>query len=130
MNWYLKALKQYATFSGRSQRSEYWFFILFYSIGYIVLSFVDGMIGTFSFEAGMGLLSGIFLLAHFLPSIGVSVRRLHDIGKSGWWNLLVILPIIGPIVLLVFFIMDSKEDNQYGANSKSINKTEYSQQVV
>ena len=121
MNWYLKALKQYATFSGRSQRSEYWFFILFYSIGYIVLSFVDGMIGTFSFEAGMGLLSGIFLLAHLLPYIGVSVRRLHDIGKSGWWYLLVILPIIGPIVLLLFFIMDSKEDNQYGANPKSIN---------
>ena len=119
MNWYLKALKKYAVFSGRAQRSEYWFFILFYSIGYIVLSFIDGMIGTFSIDSGMGLLSGIFLLVHLLPSIGVSVRRLHDIGKSGWWYLLVILPIIGPIVLLVFFVMDSKEDNQYGSNPKT-----------
>jgi len=121
MNWYLKALKQYATFSGRSQRSEYWFFILFYSIGYVVFSFIDGMVGTFSFEAGMGLLSGIFLLVHLLPLIAVSIRRLHDIGKSGWWYLLVILPLIGPIVLLVFFVMDSKEDNQYGSNPKSNN---------
>ena len=118
MNWYLEALKKYAKFDGRSQRSEYWFFVLFYILGYLILSFIDGVLGTHSIEAGIGLLSGIFALGHLVPSIAVSVRRLHDIGKSGWWYLLVLLPIVGPIVLLVFFVMDSKPDNQYGPNPK------------
>lgn len=118
MNWYLKAFKQYATFSGRAQRAEYWYFVLFYILGYLVMSFFDGLIGTFSMEAGIGALGGIFLLVHVLPSIAVSVRRLHDIGRTGWWYLLVIIPLIGPLVLLVFSVMDSKEDNQYGPNPK------------
>ena len=118
MNWYLMALKKYAIFSGRAQRSEYWFFMLFYIVGYILLAVIDGMIGTLSLEAGIGLLSGIFLLVHALPSISVSVRRLHDIDKSGWWYFLVIVPIVGPLVLMIFAIMDSKEDNQYGPNPK------------
>jgi uncharacterized membrane protein YhaH (DUF805 family) len=89
--------------------------------GYILLGFVDGIIGTFSAKDGMGLLSGIFILVHLLPAIGVAVRRLHDIGKSGWWYLLVFIPFIGAIVLLVFFVMDSKEENLYGPNPKSVN---------
>ncbi len=121
MNWYLMALKKYATFSGRAQRSEYWFFILFYLIGFILLAVIDGIIGTLSPEVGIGILSGIFMLIHILPSIGVSVRRLHDIGKSGWWYFLVIIPLVGPIVLLIFMATDSKEDNQYGPNPKNIN---------
>lgn len=118
MNWYLKAFKQYATFSGRAQRAEYWYFVLFYSIGIIVLSFLDGMLGLYSVEVGIGLLGGVFILLHILPSLAVSVRRLHDIGRTGWWYLLVIIPLIGPIVLLVFSVLDSKEDNQYGPNPK------------
>lgn len=118
MNWYLKAFKQYATFSGRAQRAEYWFFTLFFTIGYLLMSFIDGFIGTFSMEAGMGALGGIFLLVHLLPSIAVSIRRLHDIGRTGWWYLIVIIPLIGPLVFLVFTVLDSKEDNQYGPNPK------------
>lgn len=118
MNWYLKALKEYATFSGRAQRAEYWFFTLFFVIGIFVLSFIDGMIGTFNTEAGLGLLGGVFILVHLLPSIAVSVRRLHDIGRAGWWYLIVIIPLIGPIVFFIFSVLDSNEDNQYGVNPK------------
>lgn len=119
MNWYLKALKQYAVFNGRAQRSEYWFFTLFYTIGFIILTVIDAMIGIYSVEAGIGLLGGIFALAHLLPSIGVGIRRMHDIGKSGWWLLINIIPLIGPIVFIVFAVINSKEDNQYGTNPKS-----------
>ncbi|HEY9190101.1 MAG TPA: DUF805 domain-containing protein [Sulfurovum sp.] len=118
MNWYLKAFKEYATFSGRAQRAEYWYFVLFYIIGFMLMSFLDGMLGSFSMEAGIGLLGGIFLLVHMLPSIAVSVRRLHDIGRTGWWYLLIIIPLIGPLVLFIFSVLDSKEDNQYGPNPK------------
>ena len=121
MNWYLKAFKQYATFSGRAQRSEFWFFILFYMIGFSVLTVIDTFIGTYNVEAGIGALGGIFVLVHFLPALAVSVRRLHDIGKSGWWYLLNLIPLIGPIVIIIFAVLDSKEDNEYGPNPKSIN---------
>ena len=121
MDWYLKAFKQYATFDGRAQRAEYWYFMLFYFIGFIIVTIVDSFIGTYNVEAGMGVLGGIFMLVHFLPSIGVSIRRLHDIGKSGWWYLLILIPLIGSIVLLIFFVLDSKEDNVYGPNPKLLN---------
>jgi len=119
MQWYLKVMQQYAVFSGRAQRAEYWFFILFYMLGYIILVVVDLLLGAYNAESGFGLLSGIFLLVHLLPSIAVSVRRLHDIGMTGWWYLLVIIPIIGPLVLLIFFVTDSKDNNEYGPNPKA-----------
>ena len=118
MNWYLQALKNYAIFSGRARRSEFWFFVLFYFIGIFITFFLDGMLGTFNEEAGLGLFSGVFLLGHIIPSISVSVRRLHDINKSGWWYLLNLVPLIGPLVLLFFAILDSTPDNEYGSNPK------------
>ncbi|NND60845.1 MAG: DUF805 domain-containing protein [Gammaproteobacteria bacterium] len=124
MQWYLKALKSYATFSGRSQRSEYWFFMLFNLLIIIALAVVDNVIGTFSAETGMGLLSTIYNLAVLIPSIAVGVRRLHDTGRSGWWILIGIIPIvnfIGFFVLLVFFVMDSQPGtNEYGPNPKGV----------
>ncbi len=120
MNWYLKAMKQYATFGGRAQRAEYWYFVLFYALGIILLSFVDAATGTFNKEAGIGLLSALFIFAHLIPSIAVSIRRLHDIGRSGWWYLLVFIPVAGPLVLLFFSVQDSTEDNEYGPNPKKI----------
>ena len=119
MDWYLKAFKQYAVFNGRAQRSEYWFFVLFYAIGYLIVSIIDGVIGTYSIESGMGALGTIFVLVHLLPSIAVGVRRLHDIGRSGWWLLINLIPLIGPIVFIVFAVTDSKEDNEYGPNPKN-----------
>ena len=104
MNWFLIALKKYATFAGRAQRAEYWYFVLFYILIFIGLSVIDGITGSFSAEAGMGLLGGILTLALLIPSIAVGVRRLHDTGRSGWWLLIALIPLIGAIVLLVFTV--------------------------
>jgi uncharacterized membrane protein YhaH (DUF805 family) len=83
------------------------------------LMIVDGVTGTFSVESGMGLLSGIYLLAVFIPSISVMVRRLHDTNRSGWWSWIVLIPIIGPIALIVFLATDSKtEASRYGVSPK------------
>lgn len=119
MNWYLDVLKQYAVFNGRSRRKEYWFFVLFNLIASIVLSVVDSVIGTFSAESGIGLLSGLYSLAVLVPAIAVSIRRLHDTNRSGWWLLISFIPLIGAIVLIVFLAQDSNPgDNQYGPNPK------------
>lgn len=120
MSWFLAALKKYADFSGRAQRSEYWFFVLFYILIDILLIIVDRMTGSFSAGAGMGLLSGLFSLAMIIPSLAVSVRRLHDTDRSGWWLLIALVPLIGAIVLLVFYVQDSQPDeNRFGANPKA-----------
>lgn len=117
MNWYLMALKRYAEFSGRSRRKEYWFFVLFYLIIYLGLAFIDGAAGTYDAQVQIGLLSGIFALAMLIPGIAVTVRRLHDTGRSGWWILISFVPLIGAIVILVFTVLDSQPGaNQYGPN--------------
>ena len=119
MNWYLEVLKKYAVFSGRARRKEYWYFFLFNIIILLVLSFIDGMTGTFIYEAGLGLLGGIYALAVLIPGIAVAVRRLHDTDRSGWWLLVGLIPVFGTIALLVFMLQDGKlGENQYGANPK------------
>ncbi len=119
MNWYLIALKKFAVFSGRSRRKEYWYFILFYIIISVVLVFIDDMTGTFDAETGLGVFSGVFALAMLIPSLAVSVRRLHDTDRSGWWLLISFIPLIGALVLLFFMVGDSKPgENQYGSNPK------------
>lgn len=120
MNWYLKVWKNYAVFSGRAQRAEYWYFVLFNTIVYVLLLTIGGAIGTQDAQAGIGLVYMAYALAALIPSIAVGVRRLHDIGKSGWWLLLSFIPVVGPIVLLVFFVTDSQADvNAYGPNPKA-----------
>lgn len=120
MNWYIEVLKKYAVFSGRARRSEYWYFVLFNIIISIALGVIDGITGTFSQEAGMGLLGTIYTLAVLIPGLAVSVRRLHDTERSGWWLLIALVPLVGAIVLLVFMVQDSKtEQNQYGENPKA-----------
>jgi uncharacterized membrane protein YhaH (DUF805 family) len=120
MNWYLGVLKKYAEFNGRARRKEYWFFVLFNLIASFVLSVVDVLVGTYNATAGIGVLTGIYALAVFLPGVGVSIRRLHDTGRSGWWLLIVLVPIVGAIVLLVFMLIDSQEGtNAYGPNPKA-----------
>lgn len=117
MNWFLLALKKYAVFSGRSQRSEYWFFVLFYLIIYIVLAVLDGLV--FKSGSQIGILSGVFSLAMIVPSLAVAARRLHDTDRSGWWQLLVLIPLIGVIVLIVFLAQDTKPgENKYGPSPK------------
>lgn len=119
MKWYLDVLKNYAGFSGRARRKEYWMFTLFNIIISFVLGFVDGIIGSVNPTVGIGALGGIYSLAVLIPSLAVSVRRLHDVGKSGWMLLIALIPIIGAIWLLVLMVSDSKpEENQYGPNPK------------
>ena len=114
MEWYIKVLKNYAVFQGRARRKEYWMFTLFSIIISIVLTIIDSVTGLTS------VLSGIYSLAVLVPSLAVSVRRLHDTGRSGWFVLLALIPIIGSIILIVFMCGDSQEDNQYGPNPKSV----------
>ncbi len=120
MNWFLEALGKFATFSGRSRRKEYWYFTLVYVIAEIVLAVVDMATGLYSQSTGIGVLSGIFALAMILPSLSVTVRRLHDTGRSAWWLLIVLIPLLGAIVLLVFMILDGEPgSNRFGANPKA-----------
>ena len=120
MNWYLSALKKYAVFTGRARRREYWFFQLINGLILIALIFVEHKPGTVSLRPSLGFLSGLFVLAMFLPSLGVLVRRLHDTGRSGWWFLIGLIPLVGPIILLVFTLLDSQPGtNQYGPNPKA-----------
>ncbi|MEH6453838.1 MAG: DUF805 domain-containing protein [Psychromonas sp.] len=119
MNWYIAVIKKYAVFKGRARRKEYWFFFLFNLAIAFALSFVDLFTGTLDPETGYGLLSGLYSLAVFIPGIAVSVRRLHDTNRTGWWLLIVLIPIIGAIALLIFLALDSEpEQNQYGPNPK------------
>lgn len=121
MHWYLEVLKKYATFEGRARRKEYWFFQLFNVLAVLVLALVDGATGTFSAEAGLGLLSGLYVLAILVPSIAVTVRRLHDTDRSGWWFLIGFVPLIGGLVLLVFALLDSTPGaNRFGTNPKGV----------
>jgi len=133
-------LGQYATFSGRARRSEYWWWSLAYSIVFVVLYVLAiALVGAqaitdpeaTSLGAGgaagavvLGLL-GLFALATFLPSLAVTVRRLHDTGRSGWWYLISFVP-FGSIVLLVFSVMDSAPGtNTYGPNPKGVGDAGY-----
>lgn len=121
VNWYIEVLKKYAVFSGRARRKEYWFFVLFNIIVSVVLSVIDGVTGTLDTEGGVGLLSGLYTLAVIVPSIAVGIRRLHDIGRSGWWLLIVLVPLIGALVLLFFAVQDSQPgSNEYGPNPKEV----------
>ena len=101
--------KKYAKFSGRASRREYWLFILFYAVGYLVLMILDIFLNTIDPISSFGLFSGVFWLATIIPSLAVSVRRLHDTNRVGWWLLLFFIPIVGPIALLVIFCFRSVE---------------------
>jgi uncharacterized membrane protein YhaH (DUF805 family) len=116
MKYYLKALKNYTNFKGRSNRKEYWFFFLINIIISIVLAVIDNNFRLIiDRDMGIGLLSSIYSLAILLPAIAVSIRRLHDIGKSGKWIFIAFVPIIGGFWLLYLLINKGEEgNNQYG----------------
>lgn len=107
MEYFIDAFKRYADFSGRADRRQYWMFVLIYIIIYVILSIIDSALGTF-------LLGLIFSLALLIPSLSIGARRLHDTGRSGWWLLIGLIPLLGAIVLIVFFVQDSDDDNEYG----------------
>ena len=114
MDWYMGVLRKYAEFSGRARRREYWTFAL---ISFLI-GCALGVIGAL--VHGLAFLSWVYSLAVLVPSIAVSVRRLHDTGRSGWWLLIGLIPLIGLIVLIVFLATDGEPgDNEYGPNPKS-----------
>jgi uncharacterized membrane protein YhaH (DUF805 family) len=122
IGWYLEVLKKYAVFGGRARRKEYWMFFLSNLVISFVLILIDILIGTFSPQGSAGLLQGLYSLVVLIPSIAVTVRRLHDTGRSGWWILIALIPFIGGIVLLIFMALDSEPGaNQYGLNPKAGN---------
>jgi uncharacterized membrane protein YhaH (DUF805 family) len=122
MDWYLMVWKRYAQFSGRSRRKELWMFALFNAIVGAVLYSVSlaaawqsSSLSTFFFA-----LYFVYVLAALVPGWAVGARRLHDTGKSGWWWLIALVPFVGAIILIVFWVTDSQPgDNQYGPNPKS-----------
>lgn len=131
---YIKMMKNYANFKGRTNRADFWKAILVYWLGSMILGFVVGFIGGFldgfisaatTGEATMGIftiiayiITSIFSLVHLVPVLAIEVRRLHDINKSGWFLLLGLLSVccgIGAIILIVFYCFDSVEEGkQYG----------------
>lgn len=144
MSWYIKCLKQYFDFKGRARRKEYWFFILFNAIFTVVAMVLDNVLGLASKEVRYGPLYGVYFWAMIIPSIAVTTRRLHDIGKSGWMQLvpLVLLIITLPLIIILsfklaslFFILificeiwllvllvrdGDLNTNRYGANPKTL----------
>ena len=119
MNWYLSVLKKYAVFSGRARRKEYWMFFLFNIIFAFVAMILDNALGTAIEGSGYGLIYILYTLAVLLPGIAVSVRRLHDVGKSGWFLLIILIPFVGAIWFLVLACTDGNPGkNAYGANPK------------
>src|SRR5690242_4729850 len=119
VSWYLAVLSKYAVFSGRARRKEYWMFALVNFIIAVALALAPTIIGG---DRGLGysLISLGYSLFVMIPSLAVSVRRLHDIGRSGWWLLIAFVPLIGAIVLLVFNVTDSEPgSNAFGPNPKT-----------
>ncbi|ARS25702.1 DUF805 domain-containing protein [Sphingomonas sp. KC8] len=134
MEWMLLPLRRYVQFSGRSRRKEYWMFALFLLIVYIIAMALDSMLGfgtttryadvsetgaAAGFNSTGGIITMLTMLAMFLPSLAVGIRRLHDTDRSGWWLLIGLIPLIGTIVLLVFYCTDgTKGPNRFGPDPK------------
>lgn len=122
MDWYLMVFRKYAQFGGRSRRKEYWMFGLMNMVVFAVL-YGTGTVALLNRSTGLSvlifLLCGAYGLAALIPGLAVSVRRLHDTNKSGWWLLLCLVP-LGALIILIFDCLDSDPgDNQYGPNPKA-----------
>lgn len=121
MEWYLKVLRQFRDFSGRARRKEYWMFTLINGVIALILSVLDPLLGlNFTDEVSIGLLYTIYLLVVIVPGIAVSIRRMHDIGRSGWSLLFAFIPFVGVFILLYWFVKEGEpQDNAYGPDPKA-----------
>jgi uncharacterized membrane protein YhaH (DUF805 family) len=128
MSWFLMAWSRAADFSGRSRRSEYWYFQLFNFFVGIVVCILGYLFSSPGSIGNLVTFCGIYSLVSFVPSLSVTVRRLHDTGRSGWWYCIGFIPLLGAIILLVFMVTDSDPGwNEYGHSPKS---AEYLQNVI
>lgn len=108
MKWFIKCIKQYADFKGRARRQEFWMFTLFYCLASILVSMIF-----------LPLFGSLLMLGLLVPSLAVNVRRLHDVGKSGLWMLLYLIPIVGVIWMLVYMVTEGQSgENEYGPDPK------------
>lgn len=127
MNYYFGAFKKYAVFSGRASRSEYWYYLLFNILVSIALTFLDfviirnNLLVVGGLIVNVNILSGLYALATLIPGLALSVRRMHDIGKSGWMLLVSLIPLVGFIWIIVLMATDSNPgENKFGPNPKSV----------
>ena len=108
---------KYADFSGRARRAEYWYFTLYNFIFSFAVGLIDGLVGA------ENILVGIYALVVFLPGLALSVRRLHDVGKSGLFILIAFIPFVGGIWLLILYCTEGENwENEYGPNPKIVNQ--------
>jgi uncharacterized membrane protein YhaH (DUF805 family) len=125
--YYLDILtNKYADFNGRARRKEYWMWTLYYTIVLLFAMVLDNVLGLnfelFGQDLGYGWLYVTVAITHLIPGLGIVIRRLHDVGKSGWFYLIILIPLIGFIWVLVLFCTDGvQEDNKWGSNPKLIN---------
>lgn len=120
MNWYFAALNKYADFSGRARRREYWIFSIVNVVLIIAAVIIDNVIGTIILDGPFGFLSAAIFIATIIPGLAVTVRRLHDSGKSGWYYFVSFIPYVGGILMLVMMLLDSEPNqNQYGLDPKA-----------
>ncbi|MCA0970451.1 DUF805 domain-containing protein [Halobacillus litoralis] len=121
MKWYVKALRKYAVFRGRARRKEFWWFHLInllMIIGILILNILIFGENETSTPTILGYVLVFYFIGTILPSIAVTIRRLHDSGRSGWWFLLTLIPFIGGGALLVFALLESDTENRFGSNPK------------
>lgn len=122
INYFIDEIKNhYNDFSSRSTRKQYWMFTLFYVIFFFLLLLIDNLLGVYDKTAEVGLFSTIYTLGLLLPYFGILARRLHDAGYSAWWMLLLLIP-FGPLIILIFTLLDSEKlENKYGISPKYAN---------
>ncbi len=106
MEYFLKGLRNWSDFTGKATRKDYWMFVLIYILISIAVSLLESMLG-------ISFLGIILSLALFIPSISYACRRLHDTGRSGWWQLLGLIPVLGWIAIIILLCMPSNPDSQY-----------------
>ena len=126
MQWFIYCLKNYAKFDGRAGRPEYWFYALFNTLIFFILQFLSSMLGL---QYAMNELITVYPLASiwqvvtFVPSLAVGVRRMHDINRSGFWLLFLLLPLIGWLLIMIFALLKGNDDdNDYGSPNLSPTK--------
>lgn len=120
MNWYFKVISNYFYFSGRARRKEFWMFTLFHILFASLALVIDVSLElSISRQIIYGPFYLLYIIITFIPSLAVTIRRLHDTGKSGWMYLLILVPIVGPIVIFIFLVTDGQPDsNKWGPNPK------------